>query len=85
MGAPVGREAPRPEEGLEGRPLLECLGERYMEKYSDPVLRSLMLHTLSVEEIYEPIRDEAKKICSSYTRQIAQRAYGRSGPPRGSG
>ena len=66
--------------GLDGRPLLECLGKRYMEKYSDPVLRGLMLHTLSAEEIYEPIRDEVKKICSSYIRKIAERAYGRSGP-----
>lgn len=63
---------------IDGVELLRCIGNRYMEKYNNPVNRRLMLHTLSAEELYPPLRETIRKICTSYMEKIAKRVYGRN-------
>ncbi len=61
---------------LRGAKLLECIGEKYLEKYSDPVLRNLLLHTIASETVYPQVRRKIKKLCERVLRKVALEAYG---------
>ncbi len=63
---------------LEGADILWCIGRRYMEKYSDPTNRKLMLHTISAETLYPPLMETIREICTDYMKKLAQRVYGRA-------
>ncbi len=66
------------EEELRGADLLRCIGRRYLDKYRDPELKNLLLHTLSSETIYPRIREEVRSICEELVRKVAVRVFGSS-------
>ncbi len=57
--------------------LLRCVGERYLKKYSDPVMRNLMLQTLAVRTIYPEVEERLREMCSMYTRKMAKQIFGK--------
>ena len=60
---------------LKGIELLECVGRKYMEKYSDPMMRNLMLQTMAVRTIYPQIEVRLREICSNYIKKLAEAAF----------
>ncbi len=66
------------DEGFEGRDLLRKLAERYIEKYSNKDMRSLLLQTLALEEEYPEIRERIREMCDDLTRRVAEKAFGSS-------
>lgn len=62
--------------GFKGKELLRCIGKNYLRKYSDPVNKSLFLHTLSAESIYPKIQEQIRTICEKYVRLTARKVYG---------
>ncbi len=64
------------EADLTGVEMLKCLGKRYIEKYSDPVYRNLLLHTMSAENIYPSVGEELRRICGEYMYKIAEKVFG---------
>ena len=66
------------ESGLNGEKLLECIGKGYMKKYRDPVQRSLFLHTMSLELLYEEIAKEINSLCEEKISKVAEKVFGRS-------
>jgi len=63
-------------EGREGRDLLYCIGESYLDKYSDPVMKNLLIHTMASETVYQEVRNRIGEICNMYTRELARKVYG---------
>ncbi|MCE4607023.1 MAG: TetR/AcrR family transcriptional regulator [Desulfurococcales archaeon] len=63
------------DEKLEGRSLLECVGKKYMDKYRDPVLKNLLIHTMASETLYQEIRSKIGEICNMYTRELARKVF----------
>ena len=61
---------------LQGEDLLKCVGERYLNKYKDPSMRSLLLHTIAAGSMYPQIQEELRKMCASYTKKFALRVFG---------
>ncbi|MCE4605937.1 MAG: TetR/AcrR family transcriptional regulator [Desulfurococcales archaeon] len=68
------------DEKLDGRKLLECIGRKYMDKYRDPVLKNLLIHTMSSETVYQEIRSKIGEICNMYTRELAKKVFGGDTP-----
>lgn len=62
--------------GLVGRELLRCVGEGYLEKYTDPVMRSLMLQTMAAGNAYPQIDERLRRMCRDYTKRLAHAAFG---------
>jgi len=67
-------------EGIGGGSLLRCIGKRYLDKYKDPILKNLLLHTLSAEALYPRIRIEITKLCDEGLRKTAVMAFGSEDP-----
>ena len=64
------------QEDLGAQGLLECIGSRYLRKYSSFLMASLLLQTISLENTYTEIRTLLDKLCNSYVREIARRVFG---------
>ncbi|MFP3261106.1 MAG: TetR/AcrR family transcriptional regulator [Sulfolobus sp.] len=54
--------------------ILECVGNKYLEKYDDPIMRKLFLHTISAMNIYKELGDEIRELCDSFVKKISKRA-----------
>jgi AcrR family transcriptional regulator len=63
-------------EGKVGVDLLYCIGKRYLDKYSDPVMKNLLIHTMATETIYQEVRNRIGEICDMYTRELAKKVFG---------
>jgi len=68
------------DEKLDGRSLLECVGKKYMDKYRDPILKNLLIHTMASETLYQEIRNRIGEICNMYTRELAKKVFGSDSP-----
>ena len=66
------------EMGLSGEKILECIGKGYMEKYKDPAQRSLLLHTMALETLYEEITREMNCLCEEKLNEVAEKVFGKS-------
>ncbi len=66
------------ESGLASEEILECIGRGYMEKYRDPVQRSLLLHTMALESLYKEISKEMKSLCEEKISEVAEKVFGKS-------
>ncbi|MET1102405.1 MAG: TetR/AcrR family transcriptional regulator [Pyrodictiaceae archaeon] len=66
--------------GGKGKELLRCIGRKYLEKYRNEMYKNLLLHTLAAEAVYPRVREEVRKICENYTREVALRVYGEDSP-----
>ncbi len=66
------------ESGLSGEKLLECIGKGYMEKYKDPVQRSLLLHTIALEMLYKEVAEEMNHLCEEKISKVAEKVFGKS-------
>lgn len=64
---------------LTGSELLKCIGERYLEKYSDPKMRNLMLHAMSATSSYKQLAELLEHTCGKLLREVALRAFGDAG------
>ena len=64
--------------GLSGEKILGCIGKGYMEKYKDPVQRSLLLHTMALETLYEEIAEEMNSLCEERLSKVAEKVFGKS-------
>ncbi len=64
--------------GLSGEKLLECIGKGYMKKYKDPIQRSLLLHTMALESLYEEIAKEINSLCEEKINEVAEKTFGSS-------
>jgi AcrR family transcriptional regulator len=68
--------------GLKGREVLECVGEGFMEKYSNDVMRSLLLQTMAARDVYPQLREAFKRVCLDYIARLAEAAFGGRDPAR---
>ena len=66
--------------GRKGADLLICIGEKYIEKYSDETYKNLLLHTLSIEALYSNVREKVRELCETYVSKTARRVYGEDTP-----
>jgi len=66
--------------GLRGAELLRCVGEGYLDKYSDPEMRNLMLHTMAAGPLYPEIDERLRELCSAYVKKLAREAFGDDSP-----
>ena len=64
------------EKNLGGRELLKCIGEKYFEKYSDPVMRMLLIHTMAARGLIDYVDEAFKELCVEYLLELAERAWG---------
>ena len=62
-------------EGIEGSQLLRCLAERYLNKYSSKLMRSLLLHTLAIGDMYPEIRSRLDILCDKLLRRLSRRVF----------
>ena len=65
--------------GLKGREALECVGEKFMEKYSSDVMRGLLIQTMAARDVYPQIREAFEKVCLDYIARLAEAAFGGRG------
>ncbi len=66
------------QEDLEKEELLRCIGMRYLEKYRNPVMRNLMLHSISAETLYPQIGEKIRDLCGRLLRDAAEKVFGRA-------
>lgn len=64
------------ERGLRGKNMLECIGRSYINKYSDPIQRSLFLHTMTLEMLSQEIAMDIRRICEERINIIAKKVFG---------
>lgn len=55
--------------------ILECIGNKYLEKYENPTMRKLFLHTLSAMNIYKELGDCIRELCDSLVRKISLKVF----------
>ncbi|MFP3228504.1 MAG: helix-turn-helix domain-containing protein [Caldisphaera sp.] len=55
--------------------VLECIGNKYLEKYSNPIMRKLLLHTLSAMNNYKELGDNIRELCSPLVKEISKKAF----------
>jgi len=63
-------------ENLRGRRLLECIGSRFIEKYRSFEMRTLFLHTLSLENTDAKVRDTLSRLCEKELVELSNRVFG---------
>lgn len=66
-------------ERLEGVELLRCIASQYLEKYSDPVMRLLLLHALAARGSLEHVDRAFDMLCGPMLDEVAERALGTRG------
>ncbi len=64
------------ERELEGRRLLKCIGEKYLDKYESDEMRQLLIHTMAIEALYPEVRRNIKELCENLLKEAAKRAFG---------
>ena len=64
------------ERDLRGKSMLECIGRSYMNKYRDPIQRSLLLHTMTLEMLSQEIAMNIRRICEERINIIAKKVFG---------
>jgi AcrR family transcriptional regulator len=64
------------EEGLEGRELLKCIAVSYLNTYSDPVMRGLLLHSLGLGDIYPGIKSDTEYLCDDLLKRVGRQVFG---------
>ncbi|MGC9106295.1 MAG: TetR/AcrR family transcriptional regulator [Thermoprotei archaeon] len=55
--------------------ILECIGIKYLEKYENPTMRKLFLHTLSAMNLYKELGDNIRELCDSLVRKISLKVF----------
>ena len=66
-------------ERLEGRELLRCIASRYLEKYSNPDMRLLLLHALAARGDMEQVDTAFNTLCGRFLEEVASRTWGTRG------
>jgi len=67
------------EKGLGGKELLVCIGRSYFEKYSDPVMRQLLIQVMAARTVIDYVDKAFEEFCHGYLREIARRVWGSDG------
>lgn len=57
---------------LDGLSLLRCLAEEYLNKYNNQVMRSLLLHTLAVGDMYPEIHNNLDSLCNEMLKKASK-------------
>jgi len=63
-------------EEYSGRELVDCVVDKFLEKYGDPNMRRLLLFTFSYQALDEEIDKEISRLCSSTISFLAEKIYG---------
>ncbi|QIW23650.1 TetR/AcrR family transcriptional regulator [Sulfolobus sp. S-194] len=58
-----------------GGEILECIGTKYLEKYDNPTMRKLFLHTLSAMNLYKELSENIRELCDSVVRKISLKIF----------
>jgi AcrR family transcriptional regulator len=58
-----------------GKNALVELGNKFIEKYSDPIYKNLFLHTLSYINQYDEIGEIVKNLCYNGLKVISQKVF----------
>jgi AcrR family transcriptional regulator len=58
-----------------GEQILRCIGSKYIEKYSDSVMRMLFLRTISVMSNYEELAANSRELCGPLIVEISRRVF----------
>ncbi len=68
------------DEGLEGEELLRCIGSSFLEKYENPTMRALLMHSVAAEAIVPEVGEEIRRLCNALLAGAAPRAFGTDSP-----
>lgn len=63
------------DKGLTGRELLQCVGLNYADKYSDKRMRMLLIHTLSLANVNEVVKEELSRVCSHLLDVLVEKVF----------
>jgi AcrR family transcriptional regulator len=63
------------DQGLHGCQLVECIAEKYLEKYSDDTRRRLLVHTLDIKNMYPPVEQLFQETCEKLLEEAGRRAF----------
>lgn len=63
----------------EGKELVDCIVDGFLEKYYDKRMRRLLLFTFSYQALDEEIDREISRLCSSTITILARKVYGSDG------
>ncbi len=66
------------EKGYEGAVLLDCIINKYLEKYNDKKMKKLLIYTLSLSLDDEKIGREFQNLCREKLAKMAEKVYGTS-------
>jgi len=58
-----------------GEEILRCIGSKYLEKYSDPIMRMLFLRTISLMGDYEELAAINRELCGSLVVEVSRRVF----------
>jgi len=64
------------EKKLAGQELLRCIGEKYFEKYSDLIMRMLLVHTMAARGLIDYVDEAFEELCTEYLAELAERSWG---------
>ena len=53
-----------------------CIGNEYIKKYSDDVMKHILVNTLPLITVYPSISNKVKKICEELLNKIAVKSIG---------
>lgn len=61
---------------VNGEDLLRCIACEYINKYSNQLMRQLLLHTLAIGSIYPEIRNLINTLCNDMLRKVSKKVFG---------
>jgi len=61
--------------GLNESLLLKCIAEEYLKKYSSKLMRSLLLHTIAIGDMYPEIHDKLDILCNELLKKLSKKIF----------
>jgi len=60
---------------LSGSSLLRCLADEYLNKYNNRLMRSLLLHTIAIGDMYPEIHNRLDIICNEIFKKLSRHVF----------
>ena len=60
---------------LDGSSLLRCLANEYLNKYNNQLMRSILIHTLAVGDMYPEIHNKLDSLCNKMLKEVAKQVF----------
>lgn len=64
------------EKNVMGKDLLYCIASKYLDKYSDQLMRQLLLHTMAIANIYPEIGGKVNILCNDMLKKVSEKVFG---------